>query len=352
MTKQFKLTAFAAITALSVSFGALAAQADEIRVLNWKGYGTDEDWALKAFTEKTGHTVTHDYFNSEQEMLTKMRTNPGAYDVVLINSAYTKQAKDEGLIEKIDTADMPNVKDLAPNMAGNPDLAPNGETYGVAWVWGLTSFAVNKNDVTPMPDSIQVLWDEKYKGKVGWRDDAVESVYFGAIATGQKISDIKDLDAVKEKLAKLLPQIKTFWSSENDWNQFFAAGDFVMAPYWSGSAGRSMSKGLPVEFVVPKEGAIAWLDGLSIPKGSKHPEAARAFINYMISPDFNVEWAGKGAPAPANSKVAEKLPEDDLNRSVLGDPEVVARVQFMAPLSEDKRKEYLELWQELKATSQ
>jgi spermidine/putrescine transport system substrate-binding protein len=64
----------------------------EIRVLNWKGYGTDEAWAVAAFEEATGHTVVHDYFNSEQEMLTKLRTNPGAYDVVLINSAFTPQA--------------------------------------------------------------------------------------------------------------------------------------------------------------------------------------------------------------------------------------------------------------------
>ena len=69
--------------------------ADEIRVLNWQGYGTDLDWAIAAYTEKTGNTVVHEYFTSEQEMLTKLRTNTGAYDVVLINSAYTAQAKDE-----------------------------------------------------------------------------------------------------------------------------------------------------------------------------------------------------------------------------------------------------------------
>ncbi len=69
-----------------------AAATSEITVLNWKGYGTDEAFALKDFAAATGITVKHDYFSSEAEMLTKLRTNPGAYDVVLINSARTQQS--------------------------------------------------------------------------------------------------------------------------------------------------------------------------------------------------------------------------------------------------------------------
>ncbi|MEL6962973.1 MAG: spermidine/putrescine ABC transporter substrate-binding protein, partial [Pseudomonadota bacterium] len=60
--KKLLLTSLLALT-------ATGAQADEIRVLNWQGYGTDLDWAIAAFTEETGHTVVHEYFTSEQEML-------------------------------------------------------------------------------------------------------------------------------------------------------------------------------------------------------------------------------------------------------------------------------------------
>ena len=102
--------------ALGLSAGAVQADDNVIHVLNWQGYGTDEAWALDAFTKATGITVVHDYFNSEQEMLTKLRTSPGAYDVVLINSAYTQQAADEGLIQPIDTSKISNFKDLSPGL--------------------------------------------------------------------------------------------------------------------------------------------------------------------------------------------------------------------------------------------
>ncbi len=114
------------LLATALTLGATGVLAEEIRVLNWQGYGTDAEWAVAAFTEATGHTVVHEYFTSEQEMLTKLRTNPGAYDVVLINAAFTAQAQAEGLIAPIDTSKIPNFKDVAPDLAANPDLNPAG----------------------------------------------------------------------------------------------------------------------------------------------------------------------------------------------------------------------------------
>lgn len=335
-------------TALLVGSAGMGAAAAEIRVLNWQGYGTDEAFAVEAFEKKTGIKVVHDYFTSEQEMLTKLRTNPGAYDVVLVNSAFTGQAKSEGLIAKIDTADMPNVKDLAPSMGQNPDLVPGGEVYGVAWTWGATSLTVNSEKVNPVPTSLAALWDPAHAGKVSIRDDGVEAVQFAALALGQDMNDIKDLEAVRAKLKALMPQVKTFWSSENDWNQFFSAGDFTVSTFWSGGAGRSVSKGLPVAFVVPEEGAVGWLDSLAIPTASKNPEAARAFINWMIDPEFYVRWAANGAPSSANAKANAALPDTDFNKKMFADPAVVARVKFMKPISDETRKAYTELWQDVK----
>jgi spermidine/putrescine transport system substrate-binding protein len=343
-----RLSALAAAATLALCIDAGFARAGEIRVLNWQGYGTDEAFAVEAFQKKTGDKVVHEYFTSEQEMLTKLRTNPGGYDVVMVNSAFVKQARDEGLIAKIDTSDMPNVKDLASSLAKDPNLVVGGDTYSVAWTWGVTSLTVNKDKVAPPPTSLAVLWDPKYAGKVSIRDDGIEAIQFAALADGQDINEPKDIDAIKAKLKALMPQVKAFWASENDWNQFFSAGDFVVSTYWSGAAGRSIAKGLPLQFIVPREGAVGWLDSLAVPTASKNQAAARAFINYMIDPDFYAQWASKGAPMSANVKAAAALPDTNFNKITLGDPAVVARVRFVKPLSDETRKKYLELWQDVK----
>ncbi len=328
-----------------------SAQADEIRVLNWQGYGTDEAWAVEAFTDKTGIGVVHEYFNSEQEMLTKLRTNPGAYDVVLINSAYTRQAAGEGLIQPIDADGMAHVADLAEDLGNHPNLVFDGATYGVAWVWGLTAFAIDTQDFAEAPASIEVLWSPEHAGRVGWRDDSVEAVQMSAIATGQDINDPTDWDAIRDRLRALKPQIRLLWSSENEWNQFLAANEFDLATYWSGSAARSAREfGLPVRFVIPEEGAIGWLDGLSIPAGAANVDGAKAFIDWMIDPAFYVPWDNNvGAPASANAKANAQLPEEAFNRAVMGDAGKLANVQIMGPMDEPLRERILALWQETKA---
>lgn len=328
---------------------ATASAADEIRVLNWQGYGTDADWAVAAFTEETGHTVVNEYFNSEQEMLTKLRTNPGAYDVVMINVAFVPQAREEGLIQPIDTSKIGNFSDVAEDFANNAAIDHDGELYGVPWTWGLTSFAVNTNAFEEPPSSISVIWDPAYEGRVSIRDDGLEAVQLAALATGQNINDIQDMDAIEAKLGELMPHIRAFWGSENDWNQFMAAGELDVATYWSGSASRSQAAGLPVQFVVPEEGAIGWLDTLTVPAGSENAEAAHAFIDWMIDPDFYTRWNEDGAPASANAAAAAALPDEAFNKRVLGDPDVASRVQFQEPVSDEDRKTYLELWQKLKA---
>jgi spermidine/putrescine transport system substrate-binding protein len=322
----------------------------ELHVLNWQGYGTDEKWATDIFEQRTGYKVVHDYFNSEEEMLTKLRTSPGAYDVVLINSAFTEQAAKEGLIEPIDTAKITNYKDLNPGLRDSERFQVDGKTYGISWVWGVTSIAYNGDKIKPPPDSLEILWDPAYAGKVGFRDDAVEAVSFGALATGQDMNNPADLDKVRDKLKALKPQIKTFWSSEDEWNKDFGAGTYEVSTYWSGSAERSQRNfKLPVNFVIPKEGAIGWFDGLSIAKDAKNPDAAAQFIDFMVSPEFYVRWDNTvGAPASANTVANAQLPADALNRAVLGNPDTFKRLQFMAPLPDDRRKKFQDLWDEIK----
>jgi len=334
-------------------FGAarIARAEGKITVLNWQGYGTDEKWAVEAFKSKTGIDVVHDYFNSEPEMITKLRTNPGAYDVVLTNSAWNNVASSEGLVQAIDTKQISHFSDLNPSLRDSALLVNDGKVYGVSWVWGMTAIAYNTEKFNPAPDSVEVLWDPKNAKRVSVRDDAIEGVSYGAIATGQDMNHPKDLAKVKAKLLELKPQIATLWSSEDEWNKLFQSGTFDVSVYWSGSAARSRNNfKLPVGYMVPKEGGIGWFDGLAVAADAPNLSGAHEFIDYMVDPTFYVQWATTvGAPASANTKANEALPAEDVGRQIHGDQAAIKRLQFMAPLSDDERQTYSDLWTEVKA---
>jgi spermidine/putrescine transport system substrate-binding protein len=326
-----------------------AAAKETITVLNWQGYGTDEPWALKAFAEKTGITVNHDYFNAEAEMLTKMQTNPGAYDVVLVNSARLRQLSGPKLIDPIDYSKITNSKDLSPSLKSHSNLVIDGKAFGCAWVWGMTALAARKGKVTPGV-SLSVLADPAFINRVAMDDDPMIAIGIGALMSGQNINAPTDLTLVGEKLKSMKKNIRLLWSSEDEWNKAFAADQFDLSVYWSGGAIRSLRRAkLPVEFIVPAEGAIGWLDTLTVPSSSTNKDAAYAFINYMIGPAFYDEWATTaGAPASANVVAVDRLPSDDLNR-VTYKPEYLTTMQFQGAIPDDVRSSFVELWTQVKA---
>jgi spermidine/putrescine transport system substrate-binding protein len=332
------------------TIGARPARAAErITVLNWQGYGTDEKWAVAEFTKSTGIEVVHDYFSSEPEMITKVRTNPGAYDVVLCNSARVSQVQAENLLAPIDFSKIPNAAGLAPKLRESPSLVLDGKTYGVSWVWGMTALAA-RTGKGALPDSWAALSDPANKGRVALADDSTAMIGIGALLTGQDINAPKDFDSIKATLRAMKPDVKLLWSSEDQWNKAFTANEFDVAPYWSGGAVRSIRRyKLPLAYIVPKEGAIGWLDSLTVPASSTKKDAALQFINYMIDPGFYVQWVEKaGAPASAYAAAMDKLPADDLNR-VTYKADYLPHLQFQAPLSDDIRQKINDLWEETKA---
>ncbi|KQT55222.1 MULTISPECIES: ABC transporter substrate-binding protein [unclassified Aureimonas] len=344
-------SAFLAGALASVAPVSLAAAADnEIRVLNWNGYGTDEKFAVEKFKEMTGITVIHDYYTSEQEMLTKMRTSPGAYDVVVVGTPFLPAAREEGLIEPIDTSKISNFADVSAQFKDSEIVKVDGQTWGVPWVWGINSYAYNTDAIKDDLTSINALWDSKYAGRVSLRDDAILNVQLAAMALGQDMNAPTDMEAIKAKLLALKPQVRSFWASEDEWMKGMANKNFDIGEIWAGGAARAIKKyKLPVAFVVPEEGASAWFDVLMLAKDAPNKEGAAKFMDYMISPDFYVTWdTTSGAAVSANAKAVEGLPPEAFNRAVMGKPEVYSRLKFAVPLTEERRQELQELWSEVK----
>lgn len=325
-----------------------SAAAGSITVLNWQGYGTDLAAGLRQFKAAAGIDVEHDYYNAEPEMLTKLRTNPGAYDVVLVNSARDAQARAEGLIESIDLAKVANAAGLAPAFRAHPNILIDGKAYGVPWVWGMNALAVRTGKGLEV-DSYAAFANPAFAGRGAVFDDAVTAVAIAALMTGQDINNPADMKKIGDTLKRFKKGVKLIWSSEDEWNKAFAAGAFDVSVFWSGAVTRAVNlHRQPVAFVIPKEGAVGWLDNLCIPASSTKKDAALQFIDFMVDPKFYAEWAKVGAPASANSATMEALPSDDLNKQI-HKPEYLSRLQFMGALPDERRQAFNDVWEEVKA---
>lgn len=321
----------------------------ELVVVNWKDYGSDDQELVKEFEEKNNVKIVHQYMASEEELLTKLRTHKaGTIDVVLPNASILPVAIEEGLVEKIDQQKLSNYPHIFDRFKNLPENQKDGQLYAVPWVWGSTGIAYNKELVKEPIDTVQVLWDPKYKGKIAFRDDFNDAVMTAAMALGQDPNKPSDLEAIKKKLIEQKPLNRTYWKTGDEFSKLFASKQISVGMMWSGQAATMKKDGQPIEYVIPKEGAIGWVDHWAIVKSSNKKELALKFIDFMISKEFQANWVKKGGPNPVNTQVEKELDEKTVQELGIND-ETIQKLHFISHRPDEEKKRWNTLWQEVKS---
>jgi iron(III) transport system substrate-binding protein len=91
-----------------------------------------------------------------------------------------------------------------------------------------------------------------------------------------------------EKLAKNNPQIGR---SINDTVTMLNAGERIVAGSGpNGTAMESAAKGNPLAMIYPVDGTVLIIAPTGIPKGVKHPNAAKLFVEYLLTPEASQIW--------------------------------------------------------------
>ncbi len=320
-----------------------------LTVVNWKDYGSDNAEFIAKFEAENNCKIVHVYMSSEEELLTKLKTaKDGEIDVCLPNCTILPSAINEGLLLELDTTKLTNFDNLYDRFKVQEESFKDGKMYSVPWVWGSTAIAYNTNEIKEPPTSVSVLFDPQYEGKIAIRDDFNDSVMLAAIVLGQDPNNPSDLDAIKAKLIEQKPLNKTYWKTGDEFSKLFAGNQISVGLMWSGQAAAMKQDGQPIGFVVPEDGAIGWVDTWGIAKGSQNPDLAYKFIDAVISKDFQYNWASTGGPAPVNKDAGAQI--DPAYAASCGmDEESLNRLYFMQYRTDDVKKEWNELWTEVKA---
>ncbi|MCI8285674.1 MAG: ABC transporter substrate-binding protein [Firmicutes bacterium] len=321
----------------------------KLYVVNWKDYGSDDAEFVKAFEEANNCEIVNTYMDSEEDLLTRLKTSgEGEIDVCLPNCTILPAAISGGYLEEIDTSKIANFNDLFDRFKTQEEcFGDDGKMYAVPFVWGSTALAYNTNDFDKAPDTIAVLFDEKYKGKITFRDDYNDAIMTAALVLGQDPNNPSDLNAVKELLIKQKALNRTYWQTGDEFSKLFVSGNISVGLMWSGQAATMKQEGEPISFTVPADGAIGWVDNWAIPAKSQNKELAYKFINAMLDKDFQHRWASGGGPAPANQAAAEMV-DPEYAASAGMDEESLGRLVFMKYRSDDVKKAWNELWTEVK----
>ena len=293
------------LAAGALALGMQGAQADDANTLyfyNWTEYVPPG--LLEQFTKETGVKVIYSTYESNESMYAKLKTwKDGAYDLVVPSTYFVAKMRNEGMLQKIDKAQLSNFKNLDPNLLNKP-FDPNND-YSIPYIWGATAIGVNTDVVDAKSvQSWADLWKPEYKQSLLLTDDAREvfQMALRKLGLSGNTRDPKEIDAAYEELKKLMPNVLAF-NSDNPGNPYME-GEVNLGMIWNGSAYVARQAGTPLEVVWPKEGGIFWMDNLAIPANAKNKAGALKLINFLLRPDVAAKVAETiGYPTPDRKSV-------------------------------------------------
>ena len=342
-----------------------------LNVYNWSDYvapGT-----IANFEAATGIKVNYDVYAENETLETKLTAGGSGYDVVFPSARpFAQRQVKAGLYSELDTALLPNLQHLDPAiMEGLTDIDP-GNAHVLPYMWGTTGLGINVDKVkaalgegAPL-DSWGLLFDPANAAKlagcgISVLDDDQEA--FGAallwLGRDPNAGAADEIDAVREVYAAIRPHVRTFNNAE--YKDALANGDVCVAMGYSGDIGQARDvaaeaaeatgrQAPDIRYVIPKEGALRWIDLVAIPKDARHPGNAHAFVNYLMEPEVIAAITDHVAYANANV-AATGLVDPDIaaDPGVYPPEDVRAKLVDPASLPDDVQRQRVRAWTGIKS---
>jgi spermidine/putrescine-binding protein len=324
------MTSLRLVLAASTALIAAGAQAQEIAVGIFGGTFADNTRACHvANFEKATNAKVRFVLGSSTQNLAKLRATKGnpELDVAYMDLAIATQAKNEGLLSKLDTSKLSNYGDVY-------DSAKEKEGRFVGMMYGASAIAYNPKLVKEPPTSWADLWKPEYKGKLAIGDiSGTTGIHLVIAAARLKGGSLDNVDPGFAAIKELKPNVVMMYSQADQVVPLFERGDIAIAIWYPDRVGAAAAKGLSVKVAFPKEGAIGILPTVSVPEGSKNKALGEKFIDTLLSAEGQKCFAEKQFAGPVNKKVqldaklAEVLPYGpSVEKMHFPDPEKTAKL--------------------------
>jgi putative spermidine/putrescine transport system substrate-binding protein len=210
--------------------------------------------------------------------LKQQKGNP-SIDIAWIDGGISELAAADGVVATIDPAKVANVSGLIDEAVyKNKD----GKIYALSTGFYALGIAYNTAELKTPPQSWWDIWKPEYAGKITLPSPVnAAGIPFFAHVIGLTGGTLDNPAAAVDKLKAI--KVSSYYDASGVAQAALQSGEAIAAAYYNTAAWAIADKGLPIAFVVPKEGAPANDIRVHIADGTKNLEAALQFVNYTAS---------------------------------------------------------------------
>ncbi|MBS0510857.1 MAG: extracellular solute-binding protein [Proteobacteria bacterium] len=276
---------------LAALLPGVALAVDTLRVLAWPGYA-DPD-VVRIFEQRTRTKVEVTRIDSDEILWQKIsHRHAEDFDVFAVNTAELQRYIAAKLVVPIDLGTIRNRRAQLPHfrdLAALPGVTYDGQAYAIPYTYAAMGLIYDRRQIGEPPASIAALWDPRYKGKVlaynsGTHNFALAAQKIGA-ASPFTLAE-RDWAGAVDALIALRRNVLTFYSQPEESAELFVSRQaaLLFANYGTQQLHLLRAAGADVGFVLPDEGALAWLDCWVITRGARDKALAAAWIDYLLEP--------------------------------------------------------------------
>jgi spermidine/putrescine transport system substrate-binding protein len=283
-----------------------------LQIYNWADYIFPK--VVKEFCAAHNCDYQITTFNNMDEALAKMRTGQLQFDIFFPTPDILGKLVTGKLLQPINPSYVPHLVSDVWETYQNP-FYDQGWHYTVPYTVYTTGIGYNRSiipddQIRSMSNPYDILWDTKYKGKVGIYDDYREAIGMALLKTG--VTDLNTgnrqyLNAAQKALVSMISAVNV----RADINGAYIGipkGNFDVHQAWSGDMVASW-------FYTPKQNMKAWQtmgywfpsdrkgtvfnDTITIPASAKSPVLAHRFLDWMMTfknAMMNFSWNGYQPP--------------------------------------------------------
>jgi spermidine/putrescine transport system substrate-binding protein len=290
-----------------------------VNFANWPDYidvlhGRHPSLAL--FTASTGISVNYTepvsenmpFYDSIRPQLEHGRYT--GYDVIVTttNSPALGDLMSNGWLIPLDQKMMANFRKYASPQVTNPPWDP-GNTYTMAWQSGWTAIGYNSHVIPRPGESVAVLFDSRYHGRVGMMSDPWELGSIGLLRNGvwPALSTESDWRKAAATLRAQRDSGVVHGYYGQNYIDYLTGGQTVVSQAFSGDIYQARISGSrQLQLLMPQEGAMFWTDNMCIPAHAQNPVDAMAVMDFFYQPqvqavvEYSIDYV---CPVPAAQRV-------------------------------------------------
>lgn len=294
VTSWLGIALSAALSAAACGPGGPALTSRELHVHAFSAYVPQA--LIDAFQTRTGVQVTLTTYDSNEQLLADLEANPATYDLIIPSDYAVEDLIHQGRLQPLDLARIPNRNNITESFL-SPYFDPGGvsdarrggsgrnDKFSLPYLWGTTGILYDPTQVAEPITRWADLWRPELQGHLVVLDDARELIGASLLTLGfsKNATDPAQIAAARDHLLELAPGILAFDSATPE--RAVLDGSAWAAVVFNGNAALALRDNPQLMYVLPEEGAGIWFDNLAIPSDAPHPDAATAFIDFVLEPE-------------------------------------------------------------------